>query len=75
MIETENKFVEQSRNIFLQTARDFIKVCPECKSINISTRNRKTPKYKCRLCDNEFDNPKAKIVHTSLTQRRNYGRQ
>ena len=75
MIQEENKFVEQSHNRFLQTARDFIKVCPKCKSIHISVRTRKTPKYKCQYCDNEFDDPNAKIVHKTLTQQRDYGRQ
>ena len=73
MIEAENKFVERSHNIFLQTAREFIKVCPKCKSIHITTRTRKIPKYKCQYCDNEFDNPKAKIVHKTLKQQRDFG--
>ncbi|VVB61020.1 Uncharacterised protein [uncultured archaeon] len=69
MIETENKFVEQHHNKFLQIAQDFIEVCPICKNKNISSRQRKTPKYKCQDCGNEFDDPKAKIVYTTHKQR------
>jgi len=75
LIKEENKFVGRSHNIFLQIARDFIKVCPKYKGINISTRNRKTPKYRCQNCKNEFDDPNAKIVHKTCKQHRDYGRQ
>jgi transposase-like protein len=75
LIEEENKIVERSHNKFLQIARDFVKVCPKCESNKISIRNRKTPKYRCQDCDNEFDDPKAKIVHKTFKQRRDYGRQ
>ena len=71
----ENRFVERSNNKFLQIVRDFDRVCPECKSNIISTRNRKTPKYRCQNCKNEFDDPNAKIVHKTCKQHRDYGRQ
>jgi transposase-like protein len=74
LIETENKFIERSYNIFLQTARDFVKVCPKCKSIHISIRNRKKPKYKCVYCGNEFDDPNAMILHKTLKQQRDFAR-
>jgi DNA-directed RNA polymerase subunit M/transcription elongation factor TFIIS len=74
LIKEENEFVERSHNRFLQTARDFVKVCPNCKSIHITTRTRKKPKYKCQYCGSEFDNPKAKIVNKTSKQQRDYGR-
>jgi transposase-like protein len=55
-------------------ARDFVEVCPKCKSIHISVRKRKMPKYKCQDCDNEFDNPKAEIVQKTQQQRDDFGR-
>ena len=75
MIKEENEFVERSHNKFLQTTQDFIEVCPKCKSINISIRQRKIPKYRCQDCKNEFDDPKAKIVYTTQKQRHDFGRQ
>lgn len=55
--------------VFLQITSDFDRVCPKCKSIAISTRTRKKPKYKCQHCDNEFDNPKAKIEYKTFKQK------
>ena len=75
MIQAEDKFVEYSHNIFLQTTQDFIEVCSICKSKNISSRKRKTPKYLCQDCGNEFDYPIAKIVYTTHKQRYDFGRQ
>jgi transposase-like protein len=69
----QNRFIEQYDNKFLQIARDFVEVCPKCKSIHISVRKRKIPKYKCQECDNEFDNPKAEIVQKTIKQQRDYG--
>ena len=54
--------------VFLQSNRDFERVCPKCKSIAISTRTRKKPKYKCQHCDNEFDDPNAMIEHKTFKQ-------
>jgi len=71
----KNRFIGQSDNKFLQIARDFVEVCPKCKSINISVRQRKIPKYRCKDCKNEFDDPKAKIVYTTHKQRYDFGRQ
>jgi transposase-like protein len=71
----QNRFLEQSDNKFLQIARDFVEVCPKCKSIHISVRQRKIPKYRCQDCKNEFDNPKAEIVHKTIEQQREIGRQ
>jgi ribosomal protein L37AE/L43A len=73
--ESSNKFIEQSDNKYIQIARDFVKVCPKCKSKNITVRRRKTPKYRCAGCHNEFDDPKAKIVYTTQKQRNDFGRQ
>jgi DNA-directed RNA polymerase subunit M/transcription elongation factor TFIIS len=53
--------------------RDFDRVCPKCKSIKISNRKRKTPTYRCQDCNNEFDNPKAEIVHKTNKQQKDYG--
>ena len=75
MRRTENRFLEQSHNKYLQIARDFVKVCPKCESNKIFIRNRKIPKYRCQGCGNEFDNPKAEIVHKTIKQHRDYGRQ
>ena len=74
MIKEKNDVVGHSRNKFLQMGRDFVKVCPKCKSIHITTRTRKIPKYKCQYCENEFDNPKAEIVYTTQKQRDDFGR-
>ncbi|MFA5102174.1 MAG: hypothetical protein WC525_03395 [Candidatus Thermoplasmatota archaeon] len=71
----KNKLFEQSDNKFLQIARDFIEICPKCHSVKISVRQRKTPKYFCRYCKNEFDNPKAEIIHKTMKQQREIGRQ
>jgi transposase-like protein len=70
----QNRFIEPSHNKFLQIARDFDKVCPKCTSINITTRTRKKPKYKCQYCDNEFDDPKAKIVQKTQQQINDFGK-
>jgi len=59
------EFVEQSHNKFRQIARDFFAVCPKCVSIKVTIRKRKTPKYRCHDCGNEFDDPKAKLVDTT----------
>ena len=75
MIEEKKEGVGRSDNIFLQTARDFIEVCPNCESIHISVRQRKIPKYYCQICKTEFDNPKAEIVHITQKQRREIGKQ
>jgi len=75
LIKEKKEGVGRSDNKFLQIVRDFDRVCPKCKSIHITTRTRKKPKYKCQYCDNEFDDPKAKLVHTTLKQQRDYGRQ
>jgi transposase-like protein len=75
LIKEEDEFVERTHNRFLQMARDFIEVCPKCKSFKISIRNRKTPKYRCQDCGNEFDDPKAKIVYKTLKQKREFGTQ
>ena len=75
MIKEKKEGVGRSDNIFLQMGRDFVEVCPKCKSIHISVRKRKIPKYRCQNCDNEFDDPKAKIVHKTNKQRHEYGRQ
>jgi transposase-like protein len=72
---TENRFVERSNNIFLQLVRDFDRVCPKCKSIKISNRTRKTPKYKCQDCGNEFDDPKAMIIPKTQNQINDFGKQ
>lgn len=56
-------------------AKDFIAVCPKCESIDITIRRRKTPKYRCAGCHNEFDDPKAKIVYTTQKQKKDFGQQ
>jgi len=37
-------------------------ICPFCKSTNISLRKTKFPKYKCRNCKKEFDEPKELTI-------------
>ncbi len=75
MIKEKDESVERSHNKFFQMGKDFIEVCPKCKSKNISVRKRKTPKYNCQDCGNEFADPKAKIVHKTHKQRNDFGRQ
>jgi len=75
LIKEENEFIKRHHNKFLQATQDFIEVCLKCKSINISTRQRKIPKYRCQDCKNEFDDPKAKIVYTTKKQKHDYGQQ
>ena len=75
MIKEEDEFVERSHNKFRQIAKDFIAVCPKCESIKITIRKRKTPKYRCHDCGNEFHNPKTRIVYTSQKQKDDFGKQ
>jgi len=75
LIKEEDEFVERSHNKFRQIAKDFFAVCPKCESIKITIRKRKTPKYRCKECGNEFDNPKAKIVYKTSKQKNDFGRQ
>ena len=74
MINEEKKFVERSHNKFYQMAKDFLAVCPKCKSTKISSRKRKAPKYVCNDCGHEFDNPKATIAYKTQKQKDDYGR-
>jgi transposase-like protein len=75
LIKEQDEFVERSHNKFAQIAKDFFAVCPKCKSNKISIRKRKTPKYKCHNCGNEFDNPKANIAYKTQKQKDDFGRQ
>ena len=50
--------------------KDFLEVCPKCKSKKISIRRRRTPKYKCRDCKNEFDDPKTRLAYTTQKQKK-----
>ena len=74
MIKEKNEFVGQSHNKFRQMAKDFIAVCPKCESTKITIRRRKTPKYRCHDCGNEFHHPKTRIVYTTQKQKNDYGR-
>ena len=75
MIKEEDEFVERSHNKFRQIAKDFVTVYPKCESIKITIRKRKTPKYRCKECGNEFDDSKAKIGYTTSKQKDDFGRQ
>ena len=75
MIKEKDEFVERSHNKFIQMAKDFIAVCPKCKSTKITIRKRKTPKYRCYDCGNEFHDPKTRIVYTTNKQKNDFGRQ
>ena len=55
--------------------KEFVEVCPKCKSNKISIRNRKIPKYRCQDCKNEFDDPKTKFANKTQKQRNDFGRQ
>jgi len=68
-------FVEQSHDRYRQIAKDFIAVCPKCESTKIYIRRRKMPKYICKECGIEFDDPKAKIVDKTQKQKDDYGKQ
>jgi predicted RNA-binding Zn-ribbon protein involved in translation (DUF1610 family) len=74
LIKEKKEGVGRSDNIFLQMSRDFVKVCPKCKCIKISVRNRKKPKYKCHDCGYEFDDPKALIFPKTQKQRNEIGK-
>jgi transposase-like protein len=74
LIKEKNEFVERSHNKFIQMAKDFIAVCPKCESTKITIRKRKTPKYRCHDCGNEFDDPKAKIIYTTQKQKNDFRR-
>jgi rRNA maturation endonuclease Nob1 len=43
--------------------------------MKITIRKRKTPKYRCHNCANEFDDPNAKIVNKTRKQKDDFGRQ
>lgn len=75
MTKEEYKVVERSHNKFIQRAKEFIAVCPKCDSTKITVRKRKTPKYRCHDCGNEFDDPNAKIVHITQKQKDDFGKQ
>jgi transposase-like protein len=75
LIKEEYEFGERSHNKFIQIAKDFVAVCPKCESTKITVRKRKTPKYRCHDCGNEFDDSKAKIVHTTQKQKDDFGKQ
>lgn len=55
--------------------KDFLEVCPKCKSKRISIRSRRTPKYRCRDCKNEFDDPKTRLAYTTQKQKKEIGKQ
>ena len=71
----EDRFVERSHNKFFQMGKDFVEVCPKCKSKDISIRKRRTQKYYCQVCKNEFDDPKTRIAYTTKKQRIEIGKQ
>ena len=73
MRRKKSRFFKPSNNIFLQIARDFDEVCPNCESIHISVRRRKIPKYYCQICKNEFDDPKAEFAYITQKQRGEIG--
>jgi|GEM_PF-6627251 len=75
LIKEKNDVVERSNNKFLQRERDFVKVCPKCKSTHIFIRRRKIPKYRCHDCGNGFDNPKDKIASITSKQKNDFGKQ
>ena len=50
--------------------KDFLEVCPKCKSKKISIRRRRTPKYKCQDCKNEFDDPKTRLAYKTQKQKK-----
>jgi transposase-like protein len=74
LIKEKDEFIEQSHNTYRQIAKDFDAVCPKCESIKITIRKRKTPKYRCHDCGNEFDDPKASISYKTRKQKYDFGR-
>ena len=70
----EDRFVERSHNKFFQMGKDFVEVCPKCKSKDISIRQRRTPKYYCKACKNEFDDPKTMLPYTTRKQQKEIGK-
>ena len=74
MKRKQKRFIEQSDNKFIKIAREFDEVCPKCKGIHISIRQRKTPKYYCRDCKTEFDDPKAMIGYTTQKQKDDFSK-
>jgi len=73
-MKEKDEFVERSHNKFRQMAKDFVAVCPKCKSKKITIRRRKSPKYRCYDCGNEFHDPKTRIVYTTQKQKEDFGR-
>jgi transposase-like protein len=55
--------------------KDFVEICPKCKSKDIAIRQRKTPKYYCTACKNEFDDPKTMLPNTTRKQQKEIGKQ
>lgn len=74
-MKEKDEFVERSHNKFRQMAKDFVAVCPKCKSKKITIRKRKAPKYRCHDCGNEFHDPKTRIAYTSQKQKNEFGKQ
>jgi transposase-like protein len=74
LIKEENECAQGSHNTFRQMAKDFTAVCPNCKSKKITIRKRKSPKYRCHDCGNEFHDPKTRIVYTTQKQKDDYGK-
>lgn len=71
----EKTYGEPSHNKYVQIAKDFIALCPQCKSSKVTIRKRKTPKYLCHDCGNEFDDPKSFLSYTTRKQKYDFGRQ
>jgi len=74
LTKEEDEFAERFHDKYRQIAKDFIAVCPKCESIKIYIRKRKTPKYVCMKCGNEFDDPKAKIANKTKKQKEDFGK-
>jgi transposase-like protein len=75
LVKEEDKFVDRTHNKYTQIANDFIAVCPSCNCTKITIRKRKTPKYRCKECGSEFDDPKAMFAYKTRKQKYDYGRQ
>ena len=55
--------------------QDFDRICPKCKSINVFARTRKKPKYKCKNCAYEFDDPNASVENITHKLKNDYTKQ
>ena len=63
------------RNLYPQKPEVFRDGCPKCRKISIQERKSIDPKWKCRSCSNEFDEPSAVSVKVSSRSKKGRGKE